>query len=274
MNNVIELVYEAFQYDFMLRALLVGATIALCSATLGVFLVLKKYAMIGDGLAHVSFATVALALLLQQSPILLSIPLVTIASVLILKLSESGRLHGDSAIGMVSSAALALGVIISSVAQGFNVDLFSYLFGSILVISSFEVGLSLLLALVVVVLVVVYYHDLFAITYDEEFAKLSGINVNRMNLLIAVLTSITIVLGIRVLGTMLISSMIIFPCVSALQLSKGFKATIVYAVVLSLICVIIGVLASFVLNFPSGATIVMVNFICFFFCYGYRKLTN
>jgi len=267
LTDIFELIKEALSYSFMQRAIIVGVFIALSSALLGIFLVLKKYSMIGDGLAHVSFATVAIALFLGTSPLLISIPIVILSSIFIMQLNEKAGLHGDAAIGLVSSFSVALGVLISSVAGGFNIDLFSYLFGSILAIKDSDMYLSIVLAGFVIALVVFFYNDLFAVTHDEEFASVIGIRTKLMNYLIATLASITIVLGIRVVGTMLISSMIVFPTVTALQVSRSFKSTIVISALISVAAVIIGVLTSYVLNFPSGATIVMVNafvFIVFF----------
>lgn len=267
MIDIFEMIKEALSYSFMQRAIIVGVFIALSSALLGIFLVLKKYSMIGDGLAHVSFATVAIALFLGTSPLLISIPIVILSSIFIMQLNEKAGLHGDAAIGLVSSFSVALGVLISSVAGGFNIDLFSYLFGSILAIKDSDMYLSIVLAGFVIALVVFFYNDLFAVTHDEEFASVIGIRTKLMNYLIATLASITIVLGIRVVGTMLISSMIVFPTVTALQVSRSFKSTIVISALISVAAVIIGVLTSYVLNFPSGATIVMVNafvFIVFF----------
>ncbi len=263
MDHVVSSLLEALQYQFILKALLVGSLIALSSSVLGIFLVLKKYSMIGDGLAHVSFATVALALVLNAAPLLVSIPMVIAASFLILKLNEKADLHGDAAIGLVSSFSVAVGVLLASVSKGFNVDLFSYLFGSILVISNMDVYLSLALSMVVVLGLLFFYNALFAVTHDEEFAEVIGIDAKLMNRVIAVLTSITIVLGIRVVGTMLISSMIIFPTVTALQVSKSFKQTIVISALVSVFCVIAGVLLSFIINLPTGATIVILNALCF-----------
>ena len=263
MDQIVSSLFEAFKYQFIIKALIVGSLIALSSSVLGIFLVLKKFSMIGDGLAHVSFATVALALLLQSSPLIVSIPVVILASFLILKLNEKADLHGDAAIGLVSSFSVAFGVLLASISGGFNVDLFSYLFGSILVISEIDIVFSIILSIVVVVGLLLFYNALFAVTHDEEFAGVIGIDVKLMNRVIAILTSITIVLGIRVVGTMLISSMIIFPTVTALQLSRSFKQTILLSVLISVFCVIAGVLISFVFNLPSGATIVMLNAICF-----------
>ena len=263
MTEFFGLIGESLQYTFMQRAIIVGILIGICSAMLGVFLVLKKFSMIGDGLAHVSFATIAIALTLNASPLYVSIPVVIVASLFILRLNERTKLHGDAAIGLVSSFSVALGVLIVSVSDGFNVDLFSFLFGSILLISETDVYLSLGLAILIVSAVIFFYHDLFAFTHDEAFAKVMGINTNRMNTLIAILTSITIVLGIRVVGTMLISSMIIFPTVTALQIAKSFKWTMIFSAFISVLSVVLGVLGSYVFNLPSGASIVMVN--AFFF---------
>ncbi len=271
MGNVVGLLLEALRYDFILKALLVGTLIALCCSCLGIFLVLKKLSLIGDGLAHVSFATVAIALLLSASPLLVSIPLVILASFLILKLNEHAGVHGDSAIGLVSSFSIACGVLLSSLSGGFNVDLMSYLFGSILVISNMDVTISIILSSVVIFTVFFFYNTLFAITYDEEFASVIGLNTKAMNYLISILTSITISLGIRVVGTLLISSLILFPTVAALQISQGFKSTLVISSLISISCVILGVFLSFVNNLPTGATIVLLNALAFVLCFLVKK---
>lgn len=255
----IDIIISALQYTFMQRALLVGIMIAISSSFLGIFLVLRRYSMIGDGLAHVSFATVAFALLFQQSPLIISIPIVILASFLILKLSEENRIGGDAAIGLVASFSVALGVFVSSLAKGFNVDLFSYLFGSILVIGQNDVIFSIFLSITVIGVILFYYQDLFALTYDEEYAVVMGKKPKKLSRILAVLTSITIVLGIRVVGTMLISSLIIFPTVTALQLNRGFKQTIALAIFISVSAVVLGIFASFALNLPTGSTIVLVN---------------
>lgn len=263
----IDILLSALQYTFMQRALLVGIMIAISSSFLGIFLVLRRYSMIGDGLAHVSFATVAFALLFQQSPLLISIPIVIMASFLILKLSEENRIGGDAAIGLVASFSVALGVFVSSLAKGFNVDLFSYLFGSILVIGHSDVIFSVFLSITVIGVILFYYQDLFALTYDEEYAVVMGKKPKKLSRILAVLTSITIVLGIRVVGTMLISSLIIFPTVTALQLNRGFKQTIALAILVSVSAVILGIFASFAFNLPTGSTIVLVNGVFFAISY-------
>ena len=256
-------IFKLLSYVFVQRALIVGLLIAISSSFLGIFLVLRKYSMIGDGLAHVSFATVALALVLNQSPLIISIPIVSLASLLILKLSDENRIGGDAAIGLIASTSLAIGVFITSVSNGFSVDLSSYLFGSILIIAQSDVYLSLVLTVLIVSLVLVFYQDLFAMTYDLDYAKVSGRKTKRLNQLLSILTAITIVLGIRVVGTMLISSLIIFPTVSALRLSKGFKSTIIWAVIIAIISVMSGILISVTLDFPTGSSIVLINALLF-----------
>lgn len=270
--NSMELLFKAFEYNFIREALIVGVLVAISCAMLGTFLVLRKLSLIGDGLAHVSFAGVAIAMLTAQSPLVVGIPLVAAASLLIMKLNEKTNVNGDAAIGLVSSVAIASGVLMTSLSGGYNVDLFSYLFGSLLVISPVDLTMSVILATCVLAAVIWLYPKLFAMTYDEEYAKILGINVRRMNYLLSVLTAVTIALGIRIVGTMLISSMIIFPAVTALQLTRSFKMTLVIAGTTSVLSVVLGVLSSFVFNLPTGATIVMFNALLFAFSYGFRKL--
>lgn len=274
MREVFSVIVESFQYTFVIQALIVGIFIAVSTSFLGVFLVLKKFSLIGDGLAHVTFASVGLAFLFQQEPLLFSLPIVALASLLILKISSSETIYGDTAIGMVSTSALAFGVVLISVAQGFNADLFSYLFGSILLVSSFEVILTIMLTLVIVLFLFYYYHDLIALTYDEEFATLNGVKSTYLNDLLAILTAIVIVLGIRILGTMLISALIIFPVASAMQVTSGFLKTIITTIIIAILAVVLGLLFSIGLNFPSGATIVLMNAIIFFGCYIQKRLRN
>ena len=267
MNTAWQLLTEAIHYDFILKALAVGSFIALSCSFLGMFLVLKKWSLIGDGLAHVSFAAVALSLFFSSSPLLLTTPIVVISSFIILKLNEHARISGDAAIGLVSAAAVSVGVLIASTGKGFNIDLFSYLFGSILTISNSDIIVSILLSACVVAVVFIFYNSLLAVIYDEDFASIAGIKTKYINYLIVILTAVTITIGIRIVGTMLISSMIIFPSVSALQLDRSFKQTILISVLISVFSVICGVFLSYILNMPTGAVIVLLNaliFICIF----------
>lgn len=264
--------FELFRYAFIQRALIAGCFIALSCSVLGIFLILRRLSLLGDGLAHVSFATIALGLLLRAQPLLISIPLVALSSLWILQLSEKAGIYADAAIGLVASFSIALGVLLASLAGGFNVDLFSYLFGNILSISGREVVLSAILSLCVVSALSFFYNDLFLITFDEEYAKVCGIKTRMLNKLLIVLASLTVVLGIKVVGTMLVSSLIILPAASALQLVSRFKPAIILSVCLGVSSVILGIFISFFLNLPSGATIVQVNFFCFVIAFFCRKI--
>jgi zinc transport system permease protein len=263
MHNIIQQLSEALQFSFMQRALLAGSFIALCCSFLGIFLVLRRFSMIGDGLAHVSFAAIALGLLLKTSPLYVCVPVVVLASLWILKLSERTVGYGDAAIGLLSALGIAVGVIIASSAGGFNVDLFSYLFGNILAISRQEVYLAVALSAAVILTVALFYHDLFAVSFDEDHAKASGIQTGRVNKLLLVLTALTVSLGIKVVGTMLVSSLIIFPAVSSLLIARSFRGCIIWSSIFAVSSVLLGTLVSYLLNLPTGAAIVLVNFACF-----------
>ena len=272
--NWIDTLIAGFMYGFLWKAIIVGVAIALSSSFLGSFLVLKRFSMIGESLAHVSFAAIAIALFTQTSTLWVSLILVSIVSIFILRLSEKTALHGDAAIGLIASTAMAIGTLLSSIGRGFNVDLFSYLFGNILLIDTTDVILSIAVSIIVVGLVILFYPDLFAVTYDQDYALVSGIKTERLNYLLAILSAITIVVGIRAIGTLLISSLIIFPTVTALQFARGFKGTIISAAILSVTTVLLGLLASFVLDLPSGSTIVVMNSIVFVAVYVYTHFIN
>jgi zinc transport system permease protein len=254
---------DFFHHGFIQRALLAGCFIAALCSTLGTFLVLRRLSLIGDGLAHVTFGGVAAGLLLQTYPFYVAIPIVMASALGILKLIDKARLYGDAAIGIVSSLGIAGGVLIASMAGGFNVDLFSYLFGNILAISTVEVWTSVVLCLCLILAITLFYHELVAISFDEESARASGIRTGHINRILVLLTALTVVLAMKVVGIMLVSSLLILPSVTALQFSRGFRATIVISCVMGIISVISGIIISFVLDLPSGATIVLLNFLIF-----------
>jgi zinc transport system permease protein len=258
-------------YEFIWRAIITGSFIALVCSLLGVLLVLRRFSLIGDGLAHVTFGSVAIGLLLKQPPVYVSIPIIMLSSLGILKLTEKARLYGDAAIGIVSSIGIAGGILIASIAGGFNVDLFSYLFGNILSISKAEVIASIALSLVVLVIILYFYHEYFSATFDEEFAKVSGINTKKINSILVLLTGITVVLAMRVVGIMLTSSLLILPAVTALQIAKSFKTTMIISSLIAISSVVVGIYISFVLNLPTGATIVMANFVIFISAFLFRN---
>jgi ABC-type Mn2+/Zn2+ transport system permease subunit len=226
---MIELVRGLFSYGFLTRAVIVGTLVALCAALLGVSLVLKRYSMIGDGLSHVGFGALSVAMALNVAPLAVSTPVVILAAFLLLRLSEQSKIKGDAAIGLIASSALAIGVIVTSLTSGMNADVNGYLFGSILAMSKGDVFLSLVLSAFVLVLFVLFYNKIFAVTFDEAFAQATGTNARIYNMLIALLTAVTIVVGMRIMGAMLISSLIIFPALTAMRVCRSFKGVVVTA---------------------------------------------
>lgn len=261
-------IIEMFSYPFILRAILVGVLIAACAALLGISLVLKRYSMIGDGLSHVGFGALAISVALNAAPLALSIPIVVVAAFLLLRLSENSKIKGDAAIALISTSSMAIGVTVVSITTGMNIDVYNYMFGSILAMSKNDVWLSVLLALVVLFLYIFFYTKIFAVTFDENYAKATGTKSGIYNMLIAFLTAITIVLGMRLMGALLISSLIIFPSLTSMRVFKSFKKVTISSVILSVSCFIIGIIISFIYSTPAGASIVIVNVIAFlgFWC--------
>ena len=254
---------EIFSYSFIVRALIVGTLVALCAALLGVSLVLKRYSMIGDGLSHVGFGALSVSLALGLAPLEVSLPVVTVAAFLLLRLSERSHIKGDAAIALISSSAIAVGIIVVSLTTGMNVDVYNYMFGSILAMSESDVILSVAVSAVVLALYLVFYNKIFAVTFDESFAKATGTRAGRYNMLIALLTALIIVVGMRMMGALLISSLIIFPALTAMRLFKSFRSVVICAAVLSVVCYFIGILISFIWSVPVGAGIVVVNLAAF-----------
>ena len=267
-------ILSALQYEFIRRAIIAGSFIALVCSLLGVLLVLRRYSLIGDGLAHVTFGSVALGLFLRQHPLSVAIPVVMVSSLGILKLTQKAKIYGDAAIGIVSSLGIALGVLIASLSGGFNIDLFSFLFGNILSITDIEVYTSIGLSVVVLFMIIFFYNEHLSATFDEEFARVSGIDTERINTLLVLLTGITVVLTMKVVGIMLTSSLLILPAVTALQFARGFKGTMVISSCVAVISVITGISLSLLLNIPTGATIVLMNFMFFVCAFLYRHFSQ
>ena len=256
---MLENVIEMFSYPFMVRAFIVGALVALCSSLLGVSLVLKRYSMIGDGLSHVGFGALAVAAALNAAPLATAIPVVIVAAVLLLRIRGNSRIKGDAAIALISTSSLAVGVMVISMTTGMNTDVYNYMFGSILAMSAGDVRLSVALAVVVLALYIFFYHKIFAITFDETFAQATGVKADLYNTLIAVLTAVTIVLGMRMMGALLISSLIIFPALTSMRVCRTFKRVIINSAVISVVCLVIGITVSYVWATPAGASVVMAN---------------
>ena len=256
---MIETLHIMFSYSFILRALIVGVLVSLCASLLGVSLVLKRYSMIGDGLSHVGFGAIAVATAFNWAPMEFTIPVVIIAAFLLLRLSENSSIKGDSAIAIISTGALAFGILVASMTTGMNTDINSYLFGSILAMTLNDVLLSVVLSAVVIVLFVLFYNKIFAVTFDETFSNATGIRANVYNMLIAILTAITIVLGMRMMGALLISSLIIFPALTSMRVCKHFKTVVIVSAVISIICFLLGLIISYFFSTPTGATVVVIN---------------
>lgn len=254
-------VIEMLSYPFMTRAFLVGSLVALCSALLGVSLVLKRYSMIGDGLSHVGFGAMAIAAAMNAAPLTIAIPVVIVAAILLLRISGNAKIKGDAAIALISTTSLAIGVMVISLTTGMNTDVYNYMFGSILAMSAEDVKLSLVLSVFVLILFIVFYHKIFAITFDETFARATGVKAGVYNTLIAVLTAVTIVLGMRMMGALLISSLIIFPALTSMRVCRTFKSVIINAAVISVVCLIAGVTLSYVAVTPAGASVVLANLV-------------
>ena len=250
-------------YSFLTRALIAGVLISLCAALLGVSLVLKRYSMIGDGLSHVGFGALAAAAAMNATPLAVAIPVVIAAAFLLLRISESGKLKGDSAIALISASALAIGVMIVSLSSGMNTDIYNYMFGSILAMSRGDVVLSVIISVIVLLLFAVFYNRIFAVTFDETFARATGTRAGIYNMLIALLTAITIVIGMRMMGALLISSLVIFPSLTSMRVCKRFKSVIICSAVVSTVCFIAGIVASYALGTPAGASVVSANLILF-----------
>lgn len=271
-NEVFAMLGKMFSYQFMVRAAVVGLLVSLCAALLGVSLVLKRYSMIGDGLSHVGFGALAVASALGMAPMAVAIPVVIAAAVLLLRLSSRARLKGDALIAMISAGSLAVGVIVLSLSSGTTGDVNNYLFGSVLAMTGEDVWLSVALAAVVLILFVVYYRKIFAVTFDETFARATGEKAEAYNMLLACLTALTIVLGMRVMGAMLISSLIIFPALTAMRVCRSFRSVTISAAVISVVCFLLGLCASYLLDTPTGATVVVANILAFLIFWAVSRL--
>lgn len=256
---MINILIQMFSYPFLVRAVIVGLLVSLCAALLGVSLVLKRYSMIGDGLSHVGFGTLAIATAMNVAPLTISIPVCVIAAFLLLRISENSKIKGDAAIAIISTSSLAIGVVAISITTGMNTDVCNYLFGSILSMSHADVKLSVTLSILVLGMFILLYNKVFTVTFDENFAKATGIKTDIYNMLIAFLTAITIVLGMRMMGALLISSLIIFPALTSMRLCKQFKTVTICSALISIVCFFWGVVGSYVYATPTGASVVIVN---------------
>lgn len=250
---------EMLSFPFMTRALIAGSLIALSAALLGVTLVLKRYSMIGDGLSHVGFGAMAVAALLNVAPLVVAIPVVVIAAFILLRFQNQAKLRGDTAIAVISTGFLAVGVILIHFSKGGNIDLMNYMFGSILALREIDVWTGIVLSVIVTAAFILLYNRIFAITFDETFAKATGIRTGFYNTVLAILTAITIVLGMRLMGALLISGLIIFPAITAMNLFRSFKKVVVTSGIVAVVSVVSGLIVSYFFGIPTGAGIVCIN---------------
>ena len=273
-------IMDYLQYSFVRYAIVVGVLIALCSSLLGVTLVLKRYSFIGDGLSHVAFGAMAVASVLKLSNLnYLTLPVTIVSAVLLLRVGQNTKIKGDAAIAMLSVASLAIGYMLMNVfSTSANVsgDVCSTLFGStsILTLQKADVNLCIYLSIAVIIVFVVFYNRIFAVTFDENFAKATGIPAYSYNLLIAIITAVIIVLGMNLVGSLLISALIIFPALSAMRLIRNFKGVVIFSVIISVVCAFTGIIASLLFETPVGSTIVTTDMIAFLICFTIGKIAK
>lgn len=266
---MMEMLQFYFSYPFVRYALIVGMLIALCSSLIGVTLVLKRFSYIGDGLSHVAFGALAIATVFDlTNTSLVVMPVTVAAAILILRTGQNPKIHGDAAIAMLSVGALAIGYLVMhlfSTSANISGDVCSTLFGStsILTLTKAEVWLCVMMSVVVVALFILLYNRIFAVTFDENFAKATGVSTNAYNMLIAVITAVIIVLAMNLVGSLLISALIIFPALSAMRVISNFKGVIIYAAVISVLCALFGIVLSILFSTPVGSTIVAANIVMF-----------
>ena len=248
---------DIFQYGFIVRGLEAGVIVALIAPLIGIFLVLRRYSLIADTLAHVSLAGIAIGLFFGISPVLTATGTAIVASLGIERLRTSKKVYGESALALFLSGSLALAVVLLSLAHGFNANLFNYLFGSIVTVTTEDVYIILFLAVVVISVLAFFYKELVYITFDEEAARVSGVPTGLINAILIVLAALTVSLAIPIVGVLLIAALIVIPVVTALQFRKSFFKTILYAQSISLFSVVAGIFASYLLNLSTGGTIVL-----------------
>lgn len=258
MNDLSVILTPEYLSVILLPALIAGIAVSLCASLLGVSLVLKRCSMIGDGLSHVGYGTLCIAIAMGWAPMQVTIPVVIVAAYILLRLSENSRMRGDTAIALFSTSALAVGILVSSKAN-LTTDVSHYMFGSILTMSRSEVVLSVILSICVLLVYGLFYDKIFAVTFDENFARATGLNVRFYNLLIAVLTAVTVVLGMMLMGALLISSLMIFPAVTAMRLCKSFRNVVITSVIVSVSCFLLGLLLSLWMDAAVGASVIVVN---------------
>lgn len=280
MINIFSRLAEYFSYDFVIYAFIVGILVALCSALFGVVLVLKRFSFIGDGLSHVAFGAMAVAAVIGVTDnMLIVLPVTVCSAIILLRTGQNAKIKGDAAVAMISVGALATGYLLMSVfSASANVagDVCSTLFGSfsILTLSSTDLWLCLTMSAAVLLMFVLFYNRIFSVTFDERFSRAVGLNTSLYNLLVAVVIAVIIVLAMKLVGSLLISALIIFPALSAMRVCKSFRTVVLFAAVLSVLSAALGIIASILLSTPVGPTVVCTDIVAFFICFVYGKLAK
>ena len=258
-----EFLTQILEYPFARRALIAGLLLSVSSALLGVNLVLKRFSMLGDGLSHVSFGAAAVGLACGLAPLQFSIPIVIVAAFLLLRLKQNSKINGDAATAIVSSSALAIGITVATLTTGMNTDISNYMFGSILALGKNEVVIAAVSGAIIIAVYVLFYQKIFTCTFDEDFAAVTGVKTKWYSSITAILTAVTVVIGMRIMGALLISSIITFPALSSMRICKHYKCTIIVAAVISVVAFLTGLLLSFAFDIPAGAAVVITNLAAF-----------
>ncbi|MBI2410687.1 MAG: metal ABC transporter permease [Candidatus Kerfeldbacteria bacterium] len=254
---------DIFQFDFMIRAFIAGGVIAICAPFIGTFLVVRRYSLMADTLAHVALAGVAVGLLTKTQPIVTAIIAAVVAAIGIERLRSTKRIFGESVLALFLSGSLAIAAVLLSLAKGFNVNLFSFLFGSIATVTPTDLSIIVTLGIVVCVLILALYKELFFVSFDEELAKANGLRVRMLNMLLVILAAVTVALAMRIVGVLLIGALMVIPVITAMQVARSFLHTMVIAVMVSLVAVYSGLFFSYYLDLASGGTIVVVALLFF-----------
>ena len=264
---MIKAVVDLFKYPFLQRAFVAGIAISVCVAILGVSLVLKRYSMVGDGLSHVGFSAFSVACALNWAPLFVCVPVVVFFAVFLFLLGENSKIKADALIALISNSCLAIGILIISLSTGMNNEVLNFMFGSILALKTVDLIFAVVFSLIAILFFVFFYNKIFSITFDEDFAKAVGVNVRIYKILIAVLTALIIVVGMKMVGALLISSLIIFPALSSGRVFSSYKKIVLFSAVNSIFAFVVGFFVSYVFSMPTGATVVVCNLILFLIYY-------
>ncbi len=258
-----EFLTQILSYPFARRAIIAGLLLSVSAALLGVNLVLKRFSMLGDGLSHVSFGAAAIGLAAGVAPLQFSIPIVIIAAFLLLRIRQNGKINGDAATAIVSSSALAVGITVATLTTGMNTDITGYMFGSVLALTKSDVIITVLCGSIIIAIYILFYQKIFAISFDQDFSAVTGVKYKWYNSVTAILTAVTVVIGMRIMGALLISSIITFPALSSMRICKHYKCTVIAAAIVSVVAFLSGLALSFLFDLPAGAAVVLCNLAVF-----------